>query len=194
MPTGKSIILPYVPSAPPGGIRPEDFTRAAWDEFYRIQRALIDLDRPAASSLSCSESVSIQAGVVYDRLFNENVTTIFEQPGGQTDTATGIWTCPQEGLYYSSSEVNAPAFPTASVKDYTMTLRTTLVPISGPNVVKIAVVVVPDTLPLRLVGIVLLALNRGDQIYQDVDLTHSTAVGAVTVKASREIIRQSGIR
>jgi hypothetical protein len=194
--TSRSVPLPYVPGAsvsPAASVG--DLSRATWDELFKISQALIELDRPAASVVACSEPVNITPTTIYDRLFDENDIYEWEAPGGQTDSTTGIWTCPQEGLYLFTGVIEIPAFPTPATKEYTATLRTTLIPINGGAPLQILSTAGGlDNMPLRINPNIARPLNRGDTVYQDLDITHHTVSGVITVTAVRNIIRQSGIK
>ena len=62
MPTDRSLSVPYVPGPPPAvGAN----TNAIWDEFYRLQAALFDLDRPAAIVAVTSEIVTVDPATVW---------------------------------------------------------------------------------------------------------------------------------
>jgi hypothetical protein len=192
----RSTPLPYVPGlsiAPSSTV--VDLSRATWDELFKISQALIELDRPSASVISCSEPVNITPTTVYDRLFDQTVIYEWEQPGGQTDATTGIWTCQQEGLYQFTGVIEIPAFPTPAVKQYTATLRTTQTFANGdPPAVVLSTAGGTDNTPLRINPSLLRPVSKGDTVYQDLDLTHQTVTGTVTVTAVRNIIRMSSIK
>ena len=190
----KSTFIPYSPGSPPGADT-QSLSRATWDELFRIAQTLIDLDRPAAIEGSSSELVTVSAGTVWDRLFDEAGSIQYEHPSGQIDLTTGIWTCPQEGLYLILPVIEVPAFPSPASKLYRASLRTTLKYASGaPDKVITANVGGDDRVPLRLQPVFLWPLVRGDQVWFDLDLTHETKTGSVTVVSVINIVRQSATR
>lgn len=189
-----AIQIPYAAAPPPAPGNTGEFVRAAWDEFYRIQYALAAIDRPAASSITASESVPVGPTEQYDRLFDEGLLYEYEEPPGQTAPATGIWTCPQEGLYQITTIVEVPAFPSPASKLYTANLRTTQIPAGGTPASIVSSVGGPDNVPLRLVSIIIRPFLKGAQLYSDLDLTHETKTGTVTVTAVRGVIRLSGYK
>ena len=63
----------------------------------------------------------MQAATVWDRLFDTALIYDWQAPLGQHDVATGIWTCPQEGLYAIQPVVEVPAFPNPGSRIYEAT-------------------------------------------------------------------------
>ena len=190
----KSTFIPYTPGSPPG-VDTASLSRATWDELFRIAQALIDLDRPASIAGDSPESVIVGPTLQYDRLFNEADTIDYEYPSGQLDVTTGVWTCPQEGLYLILPVIQVPAFASPASKLFTANLRTTFHYASGsPDEVIVANAGGDDRVPLRLQPVFLKPLSRGDQVYFDLDLTHENKTGSVTVVSVLNIVRQSGTR
>lgn len=185
----RSATIPYSPAPPPIGT-----DRAIWDEFYKLQEALINLDRPASLTGSSPEPVPVTASVSYDRLFDEADAISYEQPTGQFDTTTGIWTCPQEGLYLLLPLIQVPAFTTPASKLFTATLRTTFTYAAGGTKVVTSSAGGDDRVPLRLQPVFLEPLLKGDTVFFDLDLTHETKTGTVNVISVINIVRQSSIR
>lgn len=188
--TDRSGPIPYTPAAPHGAT---DFSRAVWDEFFRIAQNLFELDRPAAISGSSLENVTVSAATVWDRLFDEADAIQYERPQGQLATLTGIWTAPVEGLYLIEPVIEVPAFASPASKLYTATLRTTITR-AGVAVESLSQVGGDDRVPLRIVGVFLRPLNRGDTVFWDLDLTHETKTGTVSVLSVLNITRQSSIK
>ena len=183
--------IPYTPAAPHGAT---DFSRAVWDEFYRIAQNLFELDRPAAIAGSSLENVTVSAATVWDRLFDEADAIQYERPAGQLAAATGIWTAPVEGLYLIQPVIEVPAFASPASKLYTATLRTTITRVGFATVQSLSKVGGDDRVPLRIVGVFLRPLNRGDTVFWDLDLTHETKTGTVSVLSVLNITRQSSIK
>ena len=191
MSTDRSSSIPYSPAAPHGAT---DFSRAVWDEFYRIAQGLFELDRPVAVTAASMENVTVSAAPVWDRLFDEAGSVTYERPAGQLALATGIWNAPIEGLYLIQPVIEVPAFASPASKLFTASLRTTVTPSGGVEKVKISSVGGDDRVPLRIVGSFLLPLNQGTTIFWDLDLTHETKTGTVSVLSVLNITRQSSIK
>ena len=192
--TGKSTFIPYSPGSPPGADT-QSLSRATWDEFFRIAQTLIDMDRPASIAGASPEPVIVGPTTQFDRLFDEADAIEYEHPTGQLDQATGIWTCPQEGLYLIMPVIEVPAFTTPASKLFTASLRWTIDYASGaPDKVATAKAGGDDRIPLRLQPVIMVPLSRGDRMWFDLDLTHETKTGTVTVVSVLNITRQSGTR
>jgi hypothetical protein len=191
MASDRSGPMPYTPAAPHGVT---DFSRAVWDEFYRIAQGIFELDRPAAVAGASREDVTVSPSASWDRLFDEAGAVEYERPAGQLDLATGIWTAPSEGLYLIQPVIECPAFASPASKLYIASLRTTLTRQGSAPVQSVSSVGGDDRVPLRIVGAFLLPLNRGDTIFWDLDLTHETKTGTVSVLSVINITRQSSIK
>jgi hypothetical protein len=186
---------PYFPSPSPYVENQEVLTRAVWDEFFRIQQALIDIDRPTAISAVCKEPVTVEATQNWDRMFDEAVSYDWQLPSGTLNTTTGVWTCPQEGLYQISATVEAPPFPSPATKEYTVSIRLTKHPVDGsPDVVIIAQDSGIDTQAVRVSAGGLRPLATGDQLWMDADLTHQTKTGTVLCTGVLNILRVGSVR
>ena len=190
----RSTALPYTPSNPPAQ-GAKDLSRATWDELYRIAGSLSALQEPSALSASCSELVAVQAATAWDRLFNEGVTYSWQNPGGTLDITTGVWTCPQEGLYSITVTAEAAPFPSPAIKSYTISLRTTLQPFGGGAAVSnTSQSGGLDDVSLQVFSTYLIPLYRGDTLVVDVDLTHATKTGNIQVKGGLRIVREGRIK
>jgi hypothetical protein len=190
----KSTFIPYSPGSPPG-VDTASLSRATWDEFFRIAQTLIDMDRPASIAGSSPEPVTVGPTTQFDRLFDEADAIEYEHPAGQINQTTGIWTCPQEGLYLIMPVIEVPAFTTPASKLFTASLRWTIDYASGaPDKVATAQAGGDDRIPLRLQPVIMVPLSRGDRMWFDLDLTHETKTGTVTVVSVLNITRQSGTR
>jgi hypothetical protein len=191
MSTDRSSSIPYSPAAPHGST---DFSRAVWDEFYRIAQGLFELDRPAAIAGASRENVTVSAAPAWDRLFDEAGSVEYERPAGQLALASGVWTAPIEGLYLIQPVIEVPAFASPASKLFTANLRTTLTPPGGVAKVSTSSAGGDDRVPLRIVAVFLLPLAKGATIYWDLDLTHETKTGTVSVLSVINITRQSSIK
>ena len=190
----RSTPIPYSPAPPPLGTDTIQLSRATWDELYRIAERFESIDRPAALSLSKSESIPVQAATVWTRLFDDPAAYEWLRPAGQMD-ANGVWTCPQEGLYDVTVILEVPAFPNPGSRLYEATLRTTGHPANGdPDVVILSKTGGPDEASLRLIANFLRPLNKGDQVWFDLDLTEVAFTGNVTVLGILNICRQASIK
>jgi hypothetical protein len=190
----RSTPLPYSPANPPAP-NSEEISRATWDEFYRLALILDNLQSPSALSAACSELVAVQPTTVWDRLFNENVTYQWENPTGTLDVTTGIWTCPEEGLYSIDIILEVAPFPSPATKEYTASLQTTINPIDGsPDLVFVSQNGGIDTQALRVNASFLRPMYRGDQLWAAADLTHATKTGDVQCKAFLNILREGRVK
>lgn len=191
--TDKSTPVPYQPANPPYTEKLHDFSRATWDELYRIAERFFSIDKPAALSVAETKSAPVQAAQVWTRLFNTAPAFDWENPPGQL--TSGIWTCPQEGLYDITVIVEVPAFPNPGTRLYEATLRTTGHPVGGgPDRVLFSRTGGPDEASLRLIANFLRPLSRGDEVWFDLDLTEATYTGSVTITSILNICRQSSIK
>ena len=188
MSTDRSSSIPYSPAAPHGAT---DFSRAVWDEFYRIAQGLFELDRPVAVAGASTEDVTVSATTAWDRLYDEAGSVGYVRPAGQFALATGIWTAPIEGLYLIQPVIEVPAFASPSSKLFTASLRSTVTPPGGVEKVSISSVGGDDRVPLRIVEAFLLPLKKGTTIFWDLDLTHENKTGTVSVLSVINITRQS---
>ena len=185
--SSRSSALPYTPSAPPAG---EDVIRAVWDEFFLISQGLANQGNPVSLAIRASEPIAVGPTVVYDRLFDQGLSYDWQQPGGTVNPATGIWTCPEEGLYQISNTVKVPPFPTPADKAYTLHVRVTRDPITGgPEIIDTFEDVGTDTHILTLTGFLMIPLFQGDQLALDAGVTHETKTGTDIVEASLFILR-----
>jgi hypothetical protein len=189
----RSSPLPYSPANPPEP-GSEQISRATWDEFYRLAIILQNIQSPSALSVKCEEGIEVQATTVWDRLFNEGVAYSWQNPEGTLDILTGVWTCPEEGLYSIDITLEASPFPSPATKEYTASLQTTYHPLSGPNQVFLSQNGGIDTQALRVSGHFLTPIYRGDQFWFDADLTHATKTGTVQCKAFLNILREGRIK
>jgi hypothetical protein len=189
----RSTPIPYQPANPPYTEKLADFSRSTWDEFYRIAERFLSIDRPAAMAVTEAKSAPVQAAAVWTRLFNTAPAYDWQQPIGQM--TAGVWTCPQEGLYAVTVIIEIPAFPNPGNRLYTATLRTTGHPASGgADKVVLSKTGGPDEAPLRLVADFLRPLNRGDEVYFDLDLTEEGYTGNVPVLSILNICRQASVK
>jgi hypothetical protein len=189
----RSTPQPYTPANPPFTEKLLDFSRATWDEFYRIAERLVSIDRPSAVAITEALTATIQPAEVWQRLFNTTPAYEWESPLGQFSSS--IWTCPQEGLYNITVIVEVAAFPNPGSRIYEATLRTTLHPANGdPDRVSLSKTGGPDEAHLRLIADFLRPLNKGDQLWLDLDLTEDTYTGTVPIFSILNICRQSSVK
>lgn len=189
----RSTPQPYSPANPPYTEKLLEFSRSCWDEFYRIAERFTSIDRPAAMAITEALTATVQPTVVWQRLFNTAPVYDWEAPPGQL--AAGVWTCPQEGLYSVTVVIEVAAFPNAGNRIYEATLRTTMHPVNGdPNRVSLSKTGGPDEAALRLIADFLRPLNRGDQVWFDLDITEESFTGTVPIFSILNICRQSSIK
>jgi hypothetical protein len=189
----RSTPIPYQPANPPYTDKLADFSRATWDEFYRIAERFFSIDRPAAMAVTEAKNAPVQAATVWTRLFNAAPAYEWTQPPGQM--TAGVWTCPQEGLYAVTVIIEIAAFPNPGSRLYTATLRTTGHPAAGgADKVVLSKAGGPDEAPLRLVADFLRPLNRGDQVWFDLDLTEESYTGNVPILSILNVCRQASVK
>jgi hypothetical protein len=193
--TDRSTSVPYSPANPPYTDKAQDLSRATWDELYRIAERFSAIEQPAAIAVTGTEVCTIQPAEVWQRLFDGTKIYDWERPGAQLDQATGVWTCPQEGLYLFNIVIEIPPFPSPGSRLYEATLRTTGRPAAGgADRIVFSKTGSPDEATMRLVASFLRPLYRGDEIWWDLDLTEEAYTGSVTVLSILSICRQANIR
>lgn len=191
----KSAWIPYSPANPPAFNA--DLPRSTWDEFYRVALALGALDRPVSLSENCIDALTVDVAPAFTRIFDTPVTIVWESPPGQTDTATGIWTCPREGLYQLSYFGNVAPAGVPGDRVYTLEVRSTQTFINGdPDRVITLRDSGDDSEYLSVVGPQLLSCAQGDTVRIDARCTISGAPSPVVVNltSSWQIHRISGVR
>jgi hypothetical protein len=196
MATNARGIIPYTPGEPPASTTDPNLARATWEELYRIRQALADIDRPVSVVVLGDDVLAMNQAPTFERLLDETVTVPWEQPPGQFNFTTGVWTCPTEGLYLITPRMACPAVPTPQIKSLTVTLRLTVDYINPatPNLVLTVDDSGLDDSPTVVAGVFLLPLVQGDQLWVDGTLQHPQNVANVTVATRLQIVRQSGIR
>ena len=192
MATRKNSILPYTPGAAPVGSTDPSLSRASWDELFRIAQALLDLDRPVSMVVLGTDVLQVSATAPYERLIDETVTYPWQAPAGQFTAATGVWTCPQEGLYQISPRMDVPAFATPSTKSIVVSLRAT-VTTSTVGTITWDDSGLDDT-PTSVGGMGLVAMREGDVVWLDGYVQHPTKSGPITVQTRMQVLRVSGTK
>jgi hypothetical protein len=195
MATKKSTYIPYTPGLPPTNASLQgELARATWDELHRIATSLIDLDRPVSLSIGSAETLAVSTAPAWARLFDTGVTAEWQQPSGCFEPASGVYVFPQEGLYNIYGRMNLPPFTSPAVKSYKGELRATIVHINGsPNTVYLMESGGLDDQYLTVQGQALYPLLRGDRIYFDGRAIHATKTGTISITATMQIQRVSGI-
>lgn len=187
----RSLAIPYAPLPPPIGGDIENYSRATWAEFEQIRTSLVDLDQPNCIAVTGTEPINVTAAISWQRLLNAGTTTDYENPGGTFDGTTGIYTCPQEGLYQVTVVANVAAFTTPANKEYYVGLRATLDPVVGPDRTRLAYDGGMDSVPKQAMLTTLVKAFKGDTIYADITAVHATKTGTVDCTSSLQIIRIS---
>ena len=190
----KSTYLPYVPGNPPTLTRPEEITRAVWDELFRLSQSLLDLDRPVSLSLSANDTLTVTTVTqTWARLFNNTPSILHQMPGGCLDPLTGIYTVSSQGVYQIYGRVNIPAFPSPQSKSYTGYIRISIVRAGGLGTTTFLLESGGlDDRPLTVQGLALYPLNKGDIIYFDGAVIRVAGGGTINVTDTLQIFRISG--
>lgn len=190
----RSLVIPYRPNPPPApGTLADMLGRATWEELTRIAAALADADRAVSIEVSATDSVTVAAAASFTRMLDNSPTVEFSEPGGTFAPLTGIWTCPQEGLYLVTinselAPMNAPA-----QKSYTAQVRRTWTHAAGGAD---SVVIYNggglDDQVVSVIGTRLLPMLQGDTLRYDVAAIHPTKVGTVSMNSVFYAVRQAG--
>jgi len=188
--SNRSLPVPYSPAPPPAG--EQGLSRAVWDELYSIQQALIELDKPTAMSVRTTETVNVTAAASWQRVLDGG-TPSFQRPGGVWDSATGTYTCPQEGYYQIICTAAVPAFPTPASKEFFAALRGTLTPSTGAPRTDFAYDGGFDNVPLTCRLVLFVQLLKGDQVFFDATIVHATKTGTVDTTFTLQVVRTSSL-
>ena len=184
----RSLSLPYDPNPVPSSV--EELPAFLFDELRRISLALYAT--PVTFADRESETIEIGPAVIWRRLFDTGGTPIWEVPGGQFDNATGIWTCPQKGLYSMSATITVQPFGGVGGKSYYAGLRMTV----EQNAAIVYQIETSDggfdDVPLGVTLSGMIPLQQGDQVYVDAAVVHENQTGTVDVVDSWQIIREAG--
>ena len=113
----RSIPEVYVPGVPPEDFK--DWPRWLDDELNRIRQALEA--NPVYLVVAGTGNIAISP-TPNTIILGIGDTPTFEFPGGEWDSATAIWTCPQEGVYQANASVTIQPFGTGN-KTYAATLE-----------------------------------------------------------------------
>lgn len=197
MPTGHSVPLPYTPAPPPSGGSADlqELARATWDEFYRIQLVLAALDRPMALSAPAIEPIPVDVLPAYARLLNSGAVPVYELPPGMLNTATGVITIPQEGLWQVNIIVSVPPFPVPGNREYTLDVQLTLDPVVGGTVVRTVSTNGQDTQDLSIGAPAAFTALQGDLLWLDARCRMPGGVpGSINAQVRFSLYRISGVR
>ena len=192
----RSVTIPYrVGIRPRDSAPPAESIRAVYDELSKVAQALADYDRPVVATLSATDTLAVGAAPAFERIFDEGVDAEWIKPEDTFDPVTGIWTCPQEGLYqvYAKAVIeplNAPAN-----KSYVIELRGTIDRLNDwiPDGVATSYGSGLDDQYVTAITMILSPFARGDRLWFDARAIPPTKTGNELCTCTLQISRQSGI-
>lgn len=191
----RSLVIPYRPNPPPvPSSETPELVRATWEELTRIAASLSDIDRPVSVAVSGVDSVAVGATATYSRLFDSAPSVEFEKPGGAFNAVSGVWTCPQDGLYQVTVNAELSPLSAPAQKSYVGLIRRTLTHAAGgaDSVVIYSGGGLDDQF-LSVIGTRLLVLQQGDTLRYDGAATHPTKTGTVTFTSVFYATRLAGV-
>jgi hypothetical protein len=170
---------------------PEEFIRAVWDELQRIGLSFSDIDRPLSMSAHGADTIQVGATATYSTMLNASPTVDWQQPGDTFNPGTGVWTCPQEGLYLINATIVSNPFAAPATKSYQVSLRLTKAG-SAAGVYTFGGGGVDDQF-VTAAATLLLPMQQGDTLVMTGAGIHATKTGPNNVTAYLNVIRQSGV-
>ena len=175
----------YDPNPVPSNL--DDIPRFLFEELERIKVALYA--QPVALSINETGTWAVTTVVTWETLFIGE-TPGWEVPGGGFDSTTGIWTCPQAGLYDFGLQAEIEPFGGGN-KNYYAGLRLfvrhpdlsidTYESTDGGA----------DDVPLGVSLSGLIPLVSGDELLAEMTIVHEIFVGSVNYEARMQILRES---
>jgi len=192
----RTLDLPYRP----GMITANDSTVeqlavALWDELTKIAISMAGIDQPMGASVYDSEvlPISKQPTIVWLRIFDGATDAVWARPQSALNTATGVYTIVQEGVYNVSARLNVPAFLTPAIKEYYAGIRTTINYADGsPSTVSAVYNGGQDIVPINVLSGFLLPLTAGDSFFFEAAIDHETQTGSITAQSALQVQRVSG--
>ena len=179
-----SINIPYSPGQVPTGV--DGLPRFLADEFRRIQEALVA--QPVALSVDETGDYTVGTVANWVRAF-VGATPGWDVPGGNFDSTTGIWTCPQSGLYSITSELEVSPYGLGNKNYY-----------AGIRIYRDSGGVITyrettdggvDNVPLGVTLAGLIPLLQGDQLAIEMTIVHETFVGTAPYDIGWQVLAVS---
>lgn len=181
----KSVIPAYVPNIVPSGV--EDLPRFLNEELERIRQAM--QAQPVALAVEEVGDFAVTQIVTWERAFI-GATPAWDIPGGNFDSATAQWTCPQTGLYSIDVQLEVAPFG-AGNKNYYAGIR--IYHLSGQTVdYRESSDGGVDNVPLGVNMAGLVPLTQGDVVAVDMTVVHDTWVGVAPYDIGWQMLSVSG--
>ena len=179
-----SINIPYTPGQVPTGV--DGLPRFLADEFRRIQEALIA--QPVAMAVDETGDYAVGTVENWVRVF-VGATPSWDVPGGNFDSVTGIWTCPQSGLYSLDANLKVEPYG-AGNKNYFAGVRIEI-DRGGVITYKETTDGGVDNIPLGVQLAGLIPLLQGDKLAVEMTIVHETFVGTAPYDIGWQILAVS---
>lgn len=179
----RSLSVPYSPAPVPRN--PDDLPRYLEDEFQRIRQALIA--QPVAFTISEDYLIAIDTVENWQTVFI-GVEPFWDIPGGGWDSTTGLWTCPQSGLYQLSVTLEVQAFGGGN-KNYYAGLA---IVITGEDPRRLeSIDGGDDDVPLGVSLMGQVFLWQGDTLRFEATVVHENGTGNVDATVAAQVLRVS---
>jgi len=179
--------LPYVYKPDPSPYTLDDVPRYLEQELNRIAQALIA--QPVAMAVEEVGDYIVYTFPNWVRVF-VGVAPSWDVPGGDFDSATGYWTCPQRGLYSIDANLEVQPYGSGNKNYY-----------AGVRIYRDAGGVITynettdggvDDIPLGVNLSGLIPLDQGDILAVEITIVHETFVGTAPYDIGWQILRVSG--
>lgn len=179
----RSLSVPYSPAPVPRN--PDDLPRYLEDEFQRIRQALIA--QPVAFSIQEDGTLPVDNVLVWEQILI-GTDAEWDVPGGGWDPVTGMWTCPQAGLYQITYSIEVGAFGSGN-KNYYAAIA---IDISGSTVERYETTDGgDDDIPLGVILTGLVFMLQGALVQFEASVVHENQTGTVPGHAVAQILRVS---
>ena len=179
----RSLQTEYYPGPVPRNS--DDLPRYLESEFTRIRESLIA--QPVALTIQNAGPLDIGALLNWQNPFI-GIDATWDVPGGSWDPITGIWTCPQMGLYQASGALEIDPFGTGNKNYYAGIQMTTTGVIPG---VQESFDGGDDDIPLGVSFIGQRFLSAGDALEMKITAVHENQTGTVDAASHLQILRVS---
>lgn len=177
----RSIKLPYQPNIVPTD--PAELPRWLDVELNKISLALVA--QPVAMAIDETGDYVVYTFPNWGRVF-VGVAPSWDVPGGNFDTATAIWTCPQSGLYSLDANLKVEPYGSGN-KNYFAGVR--IYRDSGGVITyKETTDGGVDNIPLGVQLAGLVPLLQGDQLAVEMTIVHETFVGTAPYDIGWQIL------